>query len=172
MVIDGREITELEFNDPSSFGNENNSVFHPEAGGAVFQKAPGDIMADGDEGDWFYNLEFEIPSIVISSDDNTVTGNDLIAFLPGVTLSVCQRINVEAGIADSPSEAPPVVASTLGAGGVGNYNYNMDDSYTTPITRDVTLTTSSNEIDGYAFGCFENVASSGDYVYYHVLNER
>lgn len=176
MMIDGRAITDLEFNDPGTFGTRpvRNLVFHPSGGGATFANAPTSMMdADGPntDGTWYYNMEFEVPEIGITSDDNTDVGNDLIAFLPGVTLAVCQRINVESGVTASANAAVPVVTTSIQGGAAGDYDFNMDDAYTVPVTRDETLDASGNELTGHAFGCFRNTAS-GDYVYYHVINER
>lgn len=177
MMIDGRQITDLEFNDPSTFsaGTERNLVFHPNGGGATFDNAPTDMMStDGGNttGTWFYNMEFEVPEIGISSADNTSVGNDLIAFLPGVSLAVCQRINVESGVTSSINDSPPIIATSFAGGAAGDYDFNMTNAYTVPVNRDETLDNAGTDLTGHAFGCFENVASSGIYVYYHVINER
>ena len=173
MVIDGRSVTSLEFNDPSSFNTVADSVFHPEAGGAVYQRAPADMMADGAEGVWVYNMEFEVPEIGTSDGATSFGGNDVIAFLPGVTLDVCQRLNLEAAITTTLSPAVPVLADLNGAA-AGDYDFPMDDSYTAPSARGVTLDNAGNDLTGHPFGCFQNggTAPDNEYVYYHVLYER
>jgi len=176
MIIDGRDITDVRFNAPADFDDlgtneEARGVFHPEGGGAVFQNAPADFMRSGGvntDGEWTYNMDFEVPEIGVSATG--AGGNDLIAFLPGVTEAVCQRINAEAGISANVSDAPPTTADLS-----ATYDLNMVDDGTTDysITGNVTLTaTPANSLDGHPFGCFENVADSNTFVYYHVLNER
>jgi hypothetical protein len=47
--IDGVDITAVRFNAPADFATLDNNrigVFHPEGGGAVYQQAPGDMMAN------------------------------------------------------------------------------------------------------------------------------
>lgn len=179
MIIDGRELTTFEFNSPSTFTDLTDTsgrfaVFHPEGGGAIFQNASPDIMdpsGGNTSGTWYYNMEFEVPEIGMSPADATVSGNDLIAFLPGVSESVCRRLNVEGGLVASTTDDVPVLNSTLMGGTTGTIDYNMDDNYTRPIARGVTLDASSNELTGHSFGCFADTAS-GPYVYYHVINER
>jgi len=179
QVIDGIDIFSIRFNAPADFDDLDGTtgrigVFHPNGGGAVFQDASVDMMANGSPGQWTYNLEFEVPDIGLSVSSG-IAGNDLIAFLPGVTLSVCQRINLEAGISSDPSANPPVIATTVATAyaenmvddGTTDYSIPSGESYisldTDPDTDDV--------LTGRPFGCFRNT-SSGDYVYYHVLNER
>ena len=171
LVIDGRSMTSLEFNDPSDFETPANSVFHPEGGGAVYQEAPSDMMDDGNPGVWSYNLEFEVPEIGIT-DAASLAGNDLIAFLPGIRLEVCQRLNHQGGVTAAVSDAPPVIGSDLSGTSAGDYGVNMDDAYSVPSTG-IALDNSAEDFTGKPFGCFENgTAGDGTYVYYHVLYER
>ncbi len=172
QVIDGTAVTSVLFNAPASFGGTNRiEVFHPEGGGAVFQNAPSDFMnpaGSNPNGNWFYNLEFEVTNIGISTPSN-LAGNELIAFLPGLTEAVCQRINVEAGIRPNISDAPPVTADING-GASGDYDINMVTGYTPPSTE-VNLDSATGDLlDGQPFGCFDNAGE--EFVYYHVLNER
>lgn len=174
MVIDGRSITSLEFNDPGSFNTAADSVFHPQGGGAVFQKAPSDMMADGTEGTWVYNMEFEVPEIGTSDGATSFGGNDVIAFLPGVTQEVCQRLNLEAAITSTLAATVPLTADISGVA-AGDYDFNMIDTYPAASARGVTLDSAAgNLLTGHPFGCFQNGGTSPDneYVYYHVLYER
>lgn len=178
MIIDGRDITEVRFNAPADFDDlgtdeEGRGVFHPEGGGAVFQNAPADFMASGGgnvDGEWFYNMDMEVTDI--GSSAAGAAGNELIAFLPGITEAICRRINDEAGIEETSAGELPATADLS-----ATYELNMVDDGTTDysITGNVTLvatTTPTTALEGHPFGCFENVADSNVFVYYHVLNER
>ena len=170
MIIDGADITNIQFNDPSDIGSVTSNalaVFHPDGGGGVYQEAPADLMASATPTAWVFNMNFEIPEIGVSTA-SSIGGNELIAFLPGITLSVCQRINLEAGITTSLSTAPP--SSTADLSSTGDYTELMDNTYTAPSTE-TTLDSAGNDFTGKAFGCFNN-NGSGTYVYYHVINER
>jgi len=175
QVIDGTTVTAVRFNKPASFGTLGSNrlgVFQPEGGGAVYQDAPSDFMADGNPGEWFYNMEFHVTNIGIT-DATSLNGNELIAFLPGVTIDVCQRINLEAGITTTGTASPPVTAD-LSGGSAGDYDINMVTSgsdYVLPTTSTELDSTANDLLDGQPFGCFQNTAS-GDYVYFHVLSER
>ena len=174
--IEGTDVTSVRFNPPADFANldsTNIGVFHPDGGGAVFQNAPTDMMASGGgntTGAWAYNMDFEVPNIGVSAAGSA--GNEMIAFLPGVSEAICRRINDEAGIPETGAGALPSTADLS-----ATYALNMDDDGTTDysITGNVTLTATSTPttaLDGQPFGCFENVAASGVFVYYHVINER
>jgi hypothetical protein len=175
MNIDGTAVESVRFNTPANFGDLDApriGVFHPEGGGAVFQNANPDMMRAGGvnpTGAWTYNMDFEVPEIGISATGNA--GNDLIAFLPGVTEAVCDRINQEAGIQETAGGEPPQSANLS-----ATYALNMVDDGTTDyaITGNVELTATdpATALDGQPFGCFENVADSNNFVYYHVINER
>jgi len=172
QVIDGTAVTAVRFNEPADFGDldaQRLGVFNPEGGGAVFQDAPGDFMADGNPGTWTYNLDNEVEEIGTTGGAGVIS-NDLIAFLDNVTLAVCQRINVEAGIRASTADAPPVTAALT------SVTLNMVDDGTTDytVTGNVDLDGTGGDagvLHGQPFGCFRNDAA-GNYVYYHVLNER
>lgn len=168
MIIGGVDVGNLSFNVPSDFGNLGTSeawgVFHPTGGGATYAPAPGDVMSSGNQGQWVFNSENEINLVGITSvtpDSPTSTSADIIAFLPGITQSVCSRINTELGITGIPVEtaaidiATPMAAvggtpSGIGAGGG-------------TIGADVAA------LDGQPFGCFQQAST---FVYYHVLVER
>lgn len=173
MLVGGTAASSLNFNPPSDFANlESNAVgvFHPAGGGATHSDAPGDLMASGNPGPWHFNADLEIPDIGTAGAD----GNDLIAFLPGVSLSVCNKVNSQLGL---PSP-PPVLAADLSA----EYTKDMTDpdgpggtAVTFPSgTDEEDIADAGGTFNGQPFGCFRNgpVASPGDYVYYHALVER
>jgi hypothetical protein len=173
MIINGIDYQDLEFNAPADFGDcslsNANCVFHPQGGGATHQKAPANVMEDGETGDWFFNLEFEVDEIGTSAT-GAIEGNELIAFLPGIKESLCDRINEELGIdpADDVTNA-----ATLAGGAAGDYDLNMEDDYSLPATE-VILGTSAGTATlgllGQPFGCMKD--AGGDNVYYHVVVEK
>lgn len=173
MIVGGTAVSSLNFNQPSDFSNLESTavgVFHPSGGGATYAQAPAALMASGAAGTWHFNASMEIPDIGTAGAD----GNDLIAFLPGITLAVCAKINGEYGLPTT----PPVLATDVS----GDYLDDMIDpdgaagsAAPFPTATDVTdIDDGSGTFDGQPFGCFRNgpVATPGDYVYYHVLVER
>ncbi len=169
MVISGTDITEIRFNVPAEFDdltNTSDGVFHPDGGAATYMTAPNDAMDDGNAGEWFFNANMEVPEINVSG----VGGNDVIAFLPGISMSTCQRINEEHGIGTT----IPVLTADQSA----SYRERMVElttDYTFPTTDQADIADAANTFDGQPFGCFQNAASgpfASEYVYYHVIIER
>ena len=158
------EILDMEFNPPSSFGTLSDpdlGVFHPSGGTTYITAAPA-LMQNGNQGQWYYNVNFEINNLG-SSETSTQRGNELIAFLPGVKSNVCQRVNELIKI----NTVPAVNDASY-------YNESlefMDDSYIVPNTETIIGDTNLTELSAQPFGCFlEN--SSGQYIYYFTLIER
>ena len=179
MIIDGTSDSQMEFNPPPDFGSLTQNrfgVFHPQGGGATRVTAPPDVMADGLQGDWIFTSDFAINQIGTSVASNT--GNEIIAFLVGVTESVCQKLNTELGVAvgtDADSDGVPdagivianipVAADEMDSGNIG---IGPDASGARRL---------SGDFDGQPFGCADfnslaNAADDSDLVYYHVLIER
>lgn len=165
MVIAGAEITDLEFNPPSTFGSLSApavGVFHPDGGGATYSTSK--ISSFDFEAEWKYNLGAEIQNVGTSSP-GSLAGNDLVAFLMGVPRDVCLKINQEHGISADIPVAP-------------NFNYisvalsNMDNAYALPAGETV-IGSSANAalapFDGMHFGCY---ALGTVNIYFHVLYER
>ena len=80
--------------------------------------------------------------------DTTITGNELVAFLPGVTQAVCQRINVEAGVTTALSDTVPALTPTLIGGNSGDVDNNMDDEYADPTALH-TLDNATDDLAGF-----------------------
>lgn len=172
MIINGTAVDQLSFNVPSDFGNLGDltsGVFHPSGGGAIYSPAPPEVMEGGGQGAWYFNGQMEIPFVGTAGAD----GNDLIAFLPGIRLSVCRKVNNELGIGN--------VAPQLAADRSGDYETRMLDDDASTATLPTNFPTGSDEpdiddgansFDGQAFGCFQNNGSGNEYVYFHVLVER
>lgn len=176
MIVGGVDVTTLSFNAPSDFTNlvsgpvsvEASGVFFPDGGGATYTQAPSEIMANPNAlGTWVFNAENEI-NLVGTTDPGaspTLGTADIIAFLPGISLSVCNRINDQLGVTSS--SGPPPVESGI------DVSTDMVAVAAVPegigfsggrIGGDVT------ELNGQPFGCFQQPA--GTYIYYHVLIER
>lgn len=169
MIIRGAEYQDFEFNPPADFSDctaaNSNCIFHPEGGGATYVEAPANIMATGVPGIWWYNMNFEIENIGVS-EANDDRGNEIIAFLPGLTRGLCARINEELGISGDTGAGSDLSTA---------YEENMSDSYVPPGEEVVlgSVSTSTIGLLGQPFGCFQNnAAADGDYVYYHVLLEK
>lgn len=163
MVVKNIDVTELEFNPPSTFGTISDTdlaVFHPDAGTPYARTDPA-VMANELQGDWYFNMNFEINNIG-SSTPGSLSGNDIVAFLPGVKQNVCLRVNQE--------NAVDLIPSVSSSSYLSDAMEMMDDSYTPPSTEtdigDGVLT----ELSGKSFGCFEE-ANSSTYIYYFALIE-
>lgn len=172
MIIEGTPVTSLEFNAPSDFGTLTNparGVFHPTGGGAVYQRVPGEMMANGNPGTWTFNMEFEVPQIGLSDGATSLAGNDVIAFIAGLNQDVCTRLNIEAEISGI-----PVIGADLSGTSAGDYGANMTNGYDVSTARGVELDNANDDFTGKPYGCFENGTGAGDgiFVYYHVLYER
>lgn len=197
LTIDGIQDVQLLFSRPEYFLEEGDTdyddayeaqltreVFHPIGGGAIYQVASSEMLNPGEDGRWFFNMEFEVPGIGLSRE-NSSAGNELIAFLPGVTDSVCRRINMEAGItnnlmADIPTSSNLIASDEQTAGSV---NINMErqhstgngENYSVPDDEVVLSATlgsgTANVLAGMPFGCFRS-GSGGKLVFYSILLER
>ena len=175
MIVNGVDPGELYFDTPAnSFGDEINTaqeerhaVFHPNGGGAVKGTAPADIMTSGTQGNWLFSSDYQIDGIGTTAAANTA--NDIIAFLPGVTNSLCAKVNQELGItittgvASTVSTAPTAAQEqALDADGSGTDNSGIGAYDANRVIGD--------DFANQPFGCFET--ADGTNVYYHVLIER
>lgn len=183
MILSGFNVVDIGFDSPSSanFNNASarNRVFHPQGGGAVYQTAPLEVMSVNASPNWRYNGNFEIPQIGQSG----AGGNDLIAFLPRVTISVCRRLNEELGITTN---------FTSTDSGIPDYdapNASLENDYTIngPVPFPTAAVAATNVISnnaapvggdfiGQPAACFRdpNIGVTGGvgYVFYSVLLER
>ena len=184
LVIDGYQDTQILFANPTSViagsASEAYQVFATIGGGAIYQNAPTDMMQAGGTnptGQWFINMDFEIPELGRTSVAG-LTGNELIAFLPGITESVCTRINLEANIIANPSIANPVIGADLSGGATGDFDRNLnllsDYGSNSAILDNDTTAPFDGDFARQPLGCFENGTGAGDdnYVMYTVILER
>ncbi len=167
MIIGGVETTNLSFNPPSDFVNISNNlpwhVFHPAGGGATFANAPGDVMASGNPARWNFNAKNQINLIgTTNAGGPTQTTADIIAFLPGIAQSICNRINQELGITGAIAETGIDVTTNMDSTANGG-TAAVWAPYSGTIGGDAA------GLDGQPFGCF---SQGGQNVYYHVLVER
>ncbi len=172
MIIGGADIASLEFNAPSAFGSLTATtpvgvlgVFHPNGGGATYTQSPNDVMAGATPGTWIFNGENQIFNIGTSENAATPTAAtvDIISFLPGISTSVCNKLNEELGLPATPvAETGVDVTTIMGSttpglcnGGCGGTIGDNADA--------------ANRLNGQPFGCF---SQGGQFVYFHVLVER
>ncbi len=175
MVLAGVAIENVRFNSPGNFGTISVSqlVFHPQGGGATFQQAPSELSSTGNSAlAWHYNANFDVPGIGIDGPG----GNDVIAFLPGVSSGVCKQVNEELGIDVGACIAPTGVPQALGTVTAALYNADATGApltvYTFPTTDQANLQCDGGTaFDRQASGCFYDLATTS-YVFYSVLLER
>jgi hypothetical protein len=183
MILGGADVRNIMFNAPADFdavssGENVLLVFHPDGGGAVFQDASADVMANAAPGKWVFNAELEVPEVGRDGPG----GNDLIAFLVGVNQPVCERINEELGFVDESNgdcddyegrRVPSVELADT------SLTRNMTDGYDFPTEPAETLQCGGGTaFNGVASGCFHDGSiawgdgETGAFVYYAVLLER
>jgi hypothetical protein len=161
-ITGGVSNLELEFNPPSELGSctsgGRNCIFHPSGGGATYQAAPANLVTGSTSVDWIYNTNNDVSGI--GSDGGTSATAETVAILPGVTDSVCQKINEEVGLGSTiPGEDNSVDLTTQQKNG---YSFSSSGD---PIDADL----SGSVLSGYSSGCFD---SNGINYYYHTLSEN
>jgi hypothetical protein len=161
----------LLFDPPSNFTAlstallQSEAVFYPGTttgggGGATYTQAPANVMAvNTAPGTWYFNGENQVKNIGTYNATLSTTNADIIAFLPGVSLAICQSIHSKLGLSTTIDDlsASALLIST---------NMNVSDPNIDAGGATITSTT----LDGQPQGCFQKPA--GTYNYYHVLVER
>lgn len=183
IVSSGASPDELEFNRPSDFGNcldtdgsgtRGNCVFHPDGGGATFAEAPAEVVTGTTPQSWVINGENEINLVgtTVGGDNPDATTAEIIAFLPNVQRSICEKINEELGISGGavPTETGINVAFEMvnTSGLVGGVPGFVGSGTTGTIGEGASP--GPADLDAQPFGCFQQPA--GTYYYYHVLIEQ
>jgi hypothetical protein len=163
MQIRQVEVQNFQFNPPDDFGNLTLPAYGVfTSGGTTYQKSAPTIMADGLQGTWYFNADFEVKDVGTSIAGN-FNGNEITAFLPGVKQTVCQKIDTDLGIGTIPQTAATAYYTTA-------MNF-MDNTYTLPATELVIGDTVMPQFAGFPYGCYHETTSDL-YIYYHVLIER
>ncbi len=169
IVSNGTGTDDLLFDPPSNFAAlttttlQSQAVFFPGSttgggGGATYALAPANVMVSAAPGAWTFNRDNQIKDIGTYDATLSATNADVIAFLPGVTLAICQSIHQRLGLTTTiPVESNAVVLTNLMVAG------------NTPGTTGNTIT-GGGVLDGQPQGCFQKPALT--YNYYHVLVER
>lgn len=178
MILSGMDVGDIGFDTPSEAtfndGSAKNRVFHPTGGGAVYQTAPLEVMAKDQGPGWTYNGNFDIPQI----GQTGAGGNDLIAFLPGVTISVCRRLNEELGV---PTSAAVPIDTGVPDFDADNTRIDQIHTLADPHFPTSSIETISNlaggndDFNGQPAACFRDPdygVNPPGYIFYSVLLER
>lgn len=174
MIIDGNSVNSIWFTPPSDFGTTSDKyIFHPTGGGAVYQEVPSEFMTGSGNGFWFVNGEFAITDIGTSAAD-------VIAFLPGINVELCKKINSQLGVgaADGTPTAFAADKDAVYISSMADYDtraLTQSTASAANIVQAVNGTPDTGfhaDYDGKPFGCFQNGGGSGEYVYYHTIIER
>ena len=163
MIAQNTALENLEFNPPSDFSSLSNpdiGVFHPSRG-TPYSRADPDVMANEQQGEWYFNRHFEIANIGSSSAGN-IDGNDIVAFLPGIKQNICLRANQE--------NAVDTIPSISDSGYLTDAMELLDSSYLPPAGENDIGDSVLTELAGKQFGCFEE-QNTGTYIYYFALIE-
>ncbi len=190
MILGGTGLEQIGFNIPGDTdfdamvtANQTNLlVFHPAGGGATYQEAPASLSPTptGAALEWHFNPVFRVPGVGIDTDG---TGNDVIAFLPGVSAGICKQGNDELGVtlagctdtagADVTNLVPEATANMTQARYITDMVRTSAVPYSMPATGfDIDSTGAcAGVFDRRAAGCFFNTTTS-EYVFYSVLLER
>lgn len=175
LILSGTAAEGLSFETPSDaqFGGVSASVqvFHPTGGGAVFQTPPSEAIVDSSLGQWSFNANFEVPQI----GQTGAGGNELIAFLPGVSSSICKRLNEEFGLTTVDASGIPTVVITTDTD-ITDTHRPASGSTAFPASAVESITNAANEFDGMPAGCFQDVTigngGTAANIFYTVLLER
>lgn len=182
MIISGRDDTSLNFDKPIDFATTCDAtsgpcVFHPGGGGATRVTANPDVVTAAVQTDWIFTSDFGIN--LVGSTNATNASNEIIAFLPGISSSICAKVNEELGIT--------VVTDADGDGipdaGIAYANRPADademDNGNTGIGPAAAGASKrlGNDFASQAFGCADfdattNQTDDSDLFYFHVLIER
>lgn len=162
MIIANTDVQAIEFNPPAAFDDLSNpklGVFHPDGGAATYASAGIEAMEGGVQGTWYFNADFEIVGVGADAANN-FEGNDIIAFLPGITNGVCDQVNKRFGITGDIDAAAGIAAAATAM---------MDNDYSIPSTEQILGGADTPALKGKAFGC---VKSNGQNIYYHTIMAR
>ncbi len=176
LVLGGVSIESVRFDAPGTGGfapaqSASVLIFHPDGGGATYQQAPGDLIANAALAPWNFNAEFEVPAIGVGG----AGGNDIIAFLRNVTTGVCRQVNEELGIVttacgagDMTNGVPEMANATtdIAVDMVSGY----PSTFPTPVEIEA-AGTCGTIFNAQASGCFYDVTNAQN-VFYSVLLER
>lgn len=163
MVITGTSVGTLDFA-TTGLGNTSDEVFSANGGGVAIQPPPANSTVDPAEVWQFLDALHATTGWYIENvgTNTSTSGRDIVAVLEGVTSGVCSQINRGLGITDAVQSNAAVTFTGDGAlaytaGGSANtfgLMYPVGDEVAQP------------------FACYENGASSGNFVYYHGLVEQ
>ncbi|MGB4107269.1 MAG: hypothetical protein WBK55_05685 [Alphaproteobacteria bacterium] len=172
MVSSNTSANTLEFNSPSDFGACTNSntrcVFHPQGGGATYVLAPEDVVTGSSPQAWVFNGQNEVFLVGTSGGGNneTSTTAEIMAILPNVETSICNRINTELGVgAAAVADTGINIDTNMGTGSGGTWVTALASGGTGGTLGEG----AAAALNGQAFGCF---SQGGANYYYHVLIEQ
>ncbi len=173
MIVDGTDVTTLNFDPPSVFstmtaGEQALAVFHPDGGGASFGYIPTDaLLTPSSTARWVFTRNFGIEDIGATATGSGDVGKDIIAIAPGVSAAICAKINNELGV-DSIPEVSTTLPLTVGA-----TTMQQVEEFTYSQTSTVAeIADTGSVIDGQPFLCIDYSTTTDVYAYYHVLVER
>lgn len=191
MLINGVTADQLEFNNQATFANLTDTnpgaaitygfgVFHPDGGGASFVTAPPEVMENQQPGVWLFTSNYQVQNIG-TTVASTNSANEVLAFLPGVQIAACRRLNQELAITggtDGDGNGVPSAGIAIGDIPVASMNQMQGAPGAPGIGAGAPAArTIGGPFAGQAYGCFDaNDATAGtganEMVYYHVLLDR
>lgn len=158
MVVSGSALNVIAFDTSSPAGA--NEVFAPDGGAVVFQAPPPNI---GLATAWEFRDILHATNGYYIKDvglNTNVTGREVISYLNGVALGVCQHINKGLGLTAGPSDEE--------GGGASAVDFTLNTN-TGNATYGATAANVFKSAAGEPFACVDNGTNN---VYYHALVEQ
>ncbi len=174
MTLDGTDVSQLKFNAPGNFSSvaTDQLVFHPQGGGAEYKVPSPEWLTEASQGgSWYFNADWDVPGV----GTDGLGGNDVVAFLPGVSASVCLHANQELALDTTGCASKMAGIPDLAKGRTtDNIKAQMDSDYTFPTTDQEDIQGEQCAVfTGAKAGCFNDTSRTpNEFVFYSVLLAR
>lgn len=143
---------------------DNCRVFHPQGGNVYFDNPPVNV---NDGSDYFFYGGACVPGIGLgtgSCASDSADNEELIMFLPNITLTACQIINEKMDLTARGAPPPQDQANAFDTGA----------PYTGSFSEGNAIADAGGVLEGKFGGCFEGggTPAAGTYHFYQVLRAR
>lgn len=156
MILGGVNLAEIRFNPPDQMGKlaPKHAVFHPQGGSVGYFVAPKDSMADGKDGLWLFNIEFN----QVDSTADAKRENDLIAFVPGIKKEKCIEVMRGDSIPQLQTDQSSLYKKSMLVEAKSDY----------VLPKNIGPALDSQKLKGLKTGCFLSY-NGREYVYFSII---